>query len=33
MLTVLSEPSRTDVAVAAFTGLRAAETRGLTWDA
>jgi integrase len=33
MLSVLSEPSRTIVAVAAFTGLRAGEIRGLTWDA
>jgi integrase len=33
MLSVLSEPSHTIVAVAAFTGLRAGEIRGLTWDA
>jgi integrase len=33
MLTVLPEPSRTVVATAAFTGLRAGEIRGLTWDA
>jgi len=33
MLTVLPEPSRTVVAFAAFTGLRAGEVRGLTWEA
>jgi integrase len=33
MLTVLAEPSRTVVAVAAFTGLRAGEIRGLSWQA
>jgi len=33
MLTVLPEPSRTVVAFAAFTGLRAGELRGLTWEA
>jgi integrase len=33
MLTVLPEPSRTVVAVAAFTGLRAGEIRGLSWQA
>lgn len=33
MLTVLPEPSRTVVATAAFTGLRAGELRGLTWEA
>lgn len=33
MLSVLSEPSRTVVALAAFTGLRAGEVRGLTWEA
>jgi integrase len=33
MLTVLPEPSRTVVGTAAFTGLRAGEIRGLTWDA
>src|ERR1022692_4489208 len=32
MLTVLPEPSRTVVAFAAFTGLRAGEIRGLTWE-
>src|SRR5258708_29304228 len=31
MLSVLPEPSRTVVATAAFTGLRAGEIRGLTW--
>jgi integrase len=33
MLTVLPEPSRTVVATAAFTGLRAGEIRGLSWEA
>jgi integrase len=33
MLAVLPEPSRTVVAVAGFTGLRAGEVRGLMWDA
>jgi integrase len=33
MLSVLPEPSRTVVALAAFTGLRAGEVRGLTWEA
>jgi integrase len=33
MLSVLPEPSRTVVATAAFTGLRAGEIRGLTWNA
>jgi integrase len=33
MLTVLPEPSRTVVATAAFTGLRAGEIRGLCWEA
>jgi integrase len=33
MLSVLPEPSRTLVATAAFTGLRAGEIRGLTWEA
>ncbi len=33
MLTVLPEPSRTLVALAAFTGLRAGEIRGLNWEA
>jgi hypothetical protein len=33
MFTVLPEPSRTVVGTAAFTGLRAGEIRGLTWDA
>jgi integrase len=33
MLAVLPEPSRTVVAVAAFTGLRAGEVRGLEWEA
>lgn len=33
MLTVLAEPSRTLVALAAFTGLRAGEIRGLNWEA
>ena len=33
MLTVLPEPSRTVVGVAAFTGLRAGEIRGLYWQA
>ena len=33
MLSVLPEPSRTVVATAAFTGLRAGEIRGLTWTA
>jgi integrase len=33
MLAVLPEPSRTLVATAAFTGLRAGEIRGLTWEA
>ena len=33
MLSVLLEPARTVVAVAAFTGLKAGEIRGLTWDA
>jgi integrase len=33
MLSVLPEPSRTVVAVAALTGLRAGEISGLTWDA
>jgi integrase len=33
MLTVLAEPSRTVVATAAFTGLRAGEIRGLSWEA
>jgi|SRR5580658_1208980 integrase len=33
MLSVLPELSRTVVATAAFTGLRAGEIRGLTWDA
>lgn len=33
MLTVLPEPSRTVVGTAAFTGLRAGEIRGLTWEA
>ena len=32
MLKVLSEPSSTAVATAAFTGLRLGELRGLTWD-
>jgi integrase len=32
MLKVLSEPSATAVATAAFTGLRLGELRGLTWD-
>ena len=31
MLRVLSEPSATAVATAAFTGLRLGELRGLTW--
>jgi hypothetical protein len=31
MLKVLSEPSATAVATAAFTGLRLGELRGLTW--
>jgi hypothetical protein len=33
MLTVLPEPSRTVVATAAFTGLRAGEIRRLSWEA
>src|SRR6266542_3867953 len=33
MLSVLPEPSRTVVALAAFTGLRVGEIRGLTWEA
>jgi len=33
MLSVLPEPSQTVVALAAFTGLRAGEVRGLTWEA
>ncbi len=33
MLSVLPEPSRTAVGTAAFTGLRAGEICGLTWDA
>ena len=33
MLKVLSEPSATAVATAAFTGLRLGELRGLTWQA
>jgi integrase len=33
MLKVLSEPSATAVATAAFTGLRLGELRGLTWEA
>jgi integrase len=33
MLGVLPEPSRTVVAFAAFTGLRAGEVRGLMWEA
>jgi len=33
MLSVLPEPSRTVVALAGFTGLRAGEVRGLTWEA
>jgi integrase len=33
MLTVSPEPSRTVVATAAFTGLRAGEIRGLSWKA
>lgn len=33
MLNVLSEPSATAVATAAFTGLRLGELRGLTWEA
>ena len=33
MHSVLPEPSRTVVALAAFTGLRAGEIRGLTWNA
>ncbi len=33
MLSVLSEPSCTVVALAGFTGLRAGEIRGLTWEA
>src|SRR5581483_2047762 len=33
LLTVLPEPSRTVVAVAAFTRLRAGEIRGLSWQA
>ena len=33
ILTILQEPSRTVVGTAAFTGLRAGEIRGLTWDA
>src|SRR5216683_3411337 len=33
MLSVLAEPSRTVVALAAFTGLRVGEVRGLTWEA
>jgi integrase len=32
MLKVLSEPSATAVATAAFTGLRLGELRGLTWE-
>jgi len=32
MLSVLPEPARTVVAVAAFAGLRAAELRGIRWD-
>jgi integrase len=32
MLSVLPEPSRSVVATAAFTGLRAGEIRGLTWN-
>ncbi len=32
MLAVLPEPSRTAVAVAAFTGLRRSEIRGLRWE-
>jgi integrase len=32
MLRVLSEPSATAVATAAFTGLRLGELRGLTWE-
>lgn len=33
MLSVLPEPSRTVVALAALAGLRAGEVRGLTWEA
>jgi hypothetical protein len=33
MPAVLPKPSRTVVAVAAFTGLRAGEVRGLEWEA
>jgi integrase len=33
MLSVLPEPSRTVVALAGFTGLRAGEVRGLIWEA
>jgi integrase len=33
MLAVLPEPSRALVATAAFTGMRAGEIRGLTWEA
>jgi integrase len=33
MLSILPEPSRTVVALAAYTGLRAGEVRGLTWEA
>jgi integrase len=33
MLSVLPEPARTVVALAGFTGLRAGEVRGLTWEA
>lgn len=32
MLAVLSEPARTAVAIAAFTGLRRGEIEGLTWE-
>src|SRR6266516_5273962 len=32
MLKVLSEPSATAAATAAFTGLRLGELRGLTWE-
>src|ERR1022692_3629792 len=32
ILKVLSEPSATAVATAAFTGLRLGELRGLTWE-
>lgn len=32
MLTVLPEPAATVVAVAAFTGMRRGELRGLLWE-